>query len=155
MVVIDRATDGDLPALLALLELMTAQHESYDPFNARGDNWPERARLYLKERLSGADCYLAVARCEHEVVGLVSASVSDAPLFAEARRGVIENLAVAPAWRRQGLGTRLMQAALAWCAGAGATRAQLAVAWTNDDGRRFWERCGFAPVFVWLQRPTH
>lgn len=152
--VIDRATDGDLAGMLVLLTEMADQHEAYDPFYARGADWVERTQRYLRERLASPEDYLAVARVGHEVIGFVSAAVRDTPLFADPCRGVIENLAVAPLWRRHGLGTRLFAAALAWCHAAGATRVQLAAAWDNEEGRRFWEHCGFEPVFVWMQRPT-
>jgi ribosomal-protein-alanine N-acetyltransferase len=55
----------------------------------------------------------------------------------------INNLAILPAYRRQGLATGLMQAVLAAAAAAGCDRATLEVRRSNLAARRLYERLGF------------
>jgi ribosomal protein S18 acetylase RimI-like enzyme len=55
----------------------------------------------------------------------------------------ILNLAVAPAFRRHGMGTDLFDAALGWARGAGATHAILEVRAANDGALRLYHRHGF------------
>jgi [ribosomal protein S18]-alanine N-acetyltransferase len=55
----------------------------------------------------------------------------------------ILNLAVAPAFRRHGVGTDLLDAVLAWARGSGATQAMLEVRAANDAALRLYHRHGF------------
>jgi ribosomal-protein-alanine N-acetyltransferase len=68
-----------------------------DPY-ALADDWKDRAMVWLGENASGVIGYLGVT---------------------EPRVGVawITDLAVAPAWRRKGVATSLLEQAHAWCAG--------------------------------------
>ena len=60
----------------------------------------------------------------------------------------VTTFAVLPAWRRQGVGARLMLALLDLAAELGAAVATLEVAISNLDARRLYERFGFRPVGV-------
>ena len=56
----------------------------------------------------------------------------------------INNLAVAPEWRRRGVGAGLLVFVLGAAAAEGATRATLEVRRSNEPARRLYERFGFA-----------
>ncbi len=58
-------------------------------------------------------------------------------------RGSVYRLAVAPTWRRRGLGTQLLHAAEARLARCGATRVHAIVVGTDDGAVSFWERTGW------------
>jgi ribosomal protein S18 acetylase RimI-like enzyme len=60
----------------------------------------------------------------------------------DGRRGLIHHLAVAPAWRHQGLGRRLVQLGLAALKGAGIQKCHLVMFRDNADARAFWSRLG-------------
>ena len=60
----------------------------------------------------------------------------------------INNLAVAPAHRRRGIGAALLRAVLTEGARLGARRATLEVRRSNDAARYLYERLGFAPAGV-------
>ena len=60
----------------------------------------------------------------------------------DGRRGFIHHLVVAPAHRRQGLATRLLDAGMHALRGEGMTRAHLMVLRTNEDGLAFWRAVG-------------
>ncbi|MGZ6341888.1 MAG: ribosomal protein S18-alanine N-acetyltransferase [Candidatus Limnocylindrales bacterium] len=60
----------------------------------------------------------------------------------------VTTFAVLPAWRRQGVGARLMLALLDLAAELGAAVATLEVAISNLDARRLYERFGVRPVGV-------
>ena len=55
----------------------------------------------------------------------------------------INNVAMRPRFRSQGIGTRLMHHVLATAKGLGARRATLEVRASNDPARRLYERLGF------------
>jgi ribosomal-protein-alanine N-acetyltransferase len=67
----------------------------------------------------------------------------------------INNLAVAPAHRRTGVGAALLERALQEGAALGATRATLEVRRSNDVARRLYERFGFAVAGVRRGYYTH
>ena len=60
----------------------------------------------------------------------------------------INNLAVRPELRRQGLGRRLLDFVLEEAEKLGAPNATLEVRRSNEAARRLYERAGFAPVAV-------
>lgn len=61
----------------------------------------------------------------------------------DGRRGYIYHTAVAPAWQRQGIGTKLVEAAITAMRSAGINKAALVVFARNRSGNAFWERMGF------------
>jgi len=65
----------------------------------------------------------------------------------DGRRGFFYHLAVAPEKRRQGLGERLVTAALAAMREQGIQKCHILVFQTNDEGRQFWQKVG------WKLRP--
>jgi ribosomal protein S18 acetylase RimI-like enzyme len=77
-----------------------------------------------------------VARVGGEVVGAVLCGH-------DGRRGYIHHLAVAPAHRRRGLGTALVQRALATLERQGIAKCLAFVLATNKDGFAFWARAGW------------
>jgi N-acetylglutamate synthase len=60
----------------------------------------------------------------------------------DGRRGLIHHLAVAPGFRRRGLGRALVQRGLGALRDAGIDKAHLLVFTDNAEGRAFWERIG-------------
>ncbi|MFI5261687.1 MAG: ribosomal protein S18-alanine N-acetyltransferase [Candidatus Limnocylindrales bacterium] len=60
----------------------------------------------------------------------------------------VTTFAVLPAWRRQGIGARLLLALLDMATEMGAVVATLEVRISNLDARRLYERFGFRPVGV-------
>ncbi|HOO07798.1 MAG TPA: GNAT family N-acetyltransferase [Ruminococcus sp.] len=61
----------------------------------------------------------------------------------DGRRGFIHHMAVAGTHRRQGLGTRLVQACLEAMKAEQISKVALLVFKYNDDGNAFWEKQGF------------
>jgi ribosomal-protein-alanine N-acetyltransferase len=60
----------------------------------------------------------------------------------------VTTFAVLPAWRRQGIGARLLLALIELAEEVGASVATLEVRLSNLDARRLYERFGFRPVGV-------
>ena len=61
----------------------------------------------------------------------------------DGRRGYIYHTAVTPAYRHQGIGTALVNAALHALANEGIIKVALVAFSRNDAGNAFWERLGF------------
>jgi putative acetyltransferase len=80
-----------------------------------------------------------IARSEARIIGAVLCGH-------DGRRGYLHHLAVAPEWRRQGLGRRMVETCLGNLAGLGIQKCNIFLYTDNDSGEQFW-RCG-----GWKQR---
>jgi putative acetyltransferase len=67
----------------------------------------------------------------------------------DGRRGAIHHLAVAPAYRRRGVGSDLLEYCLRRLREAEIPRCNLFLYDDNEVGRRFWERHGWQAVSTW------
>jgi N-acetylglutamate synthase len=101
---------------------------------AEGDDRESMAR-FLK-RNPGLS---RVAVDEGAIVGVVLCSH-------DGRRGHIYHLAVDPAYRRCGVGTRLLEECLDGLRDVGVKRAIILVADDNPLGREFWKRSGWEEI---------
>jgi ribosomal protein S18 acetylase RimI-like enzyme len=146
------AGPDDLDALLELMAVLAEGHATLDLYFDPAPRWRDMIETMLIERLGSREQYVAVARCGDRLVGMVTAMLRYSPAFRESPRGVIENLVVEPAWRRGGLGTALVEAALQWSAAQGALGVELSVAVGNTGALSFYEGMGFRPVLVRLYR---
>ncbi len=77
-------------------------------------------------------------------VGLAAGRVCGAVLAGhDGRRGYLHHLAVGPAFRRQGLGRRLVERALEALQGQGIRKCHLFVLRDNGEAVAFWESAGW------------
>jgi [ribosomal protein S18]-alanine N-acetyltransferase len=126
------ASSGDLDAVL---EIEAASFTS-----------PWTREMYVAELRNVGISYCYVARDEDRtVLGFCS-------FWRVVDEVHINNLAVAPPWRRRGIGSALMAYVLDEGARLGARRATLEVRRSNDVARRLYEQLGFSPAGI---RPAY
>jgi ribosomal protein S18 acetylase RimI-like enzyme len=82
---------------------------------------------------------------------LARRALAPAPI-AEESRGHLDEIWVDPAWRRRGLGRRLVRAALEVLRVAGVTRVEVRVLHANQGALGFWDALGFEPFVDVLER---
>lgn len=87
---------------------------------------------FLKRNLN--TCF--VATNENKLIGVIIAGN-------DGRRGYIYHTAVSQEYRKQGIGTELVNTALQALKNEGINKAALVVFDRNDKGNAFWERRGF------------
>jgi GNAT superfamily N-acetyltransferase len=140
------AADGDIPALVALLAELFSLEQDFSPA-------PAKQRAGLEQLLALPDrAVVLVARDAAEVViGMVTAQlvVSTAE---GAPSAWVEDMVVANAHRRGGVGRALIDAALTWARKKGATRAQLLVDLDNAPALAYYERLGWQPTRLAVRR---
>lgn len=127
---IRRARQADLQSICAI------EHELFS------DPWDESAfqdALYLYPGL------FFVAEMGGEVIGFVSAGMEDT---GDAVYGHIMNIAVRSSSQGQGAGGKLLQRIEFECLVLGAGAVQLEVRVSNNDAQRFYQRYGYAQVFL-------
>ena len=105
----------------------------------------------VRHAISGG---LTVARTPGgDVVGFVTFAPEAGSYEQDVERGAVHNIYVEPAYRDRGVGGRLLAAAEDSLAAAGAEAVTLEVMAANADARRFYERAGYEPHRVEVEKP--
>jgi GNAT superfamily N-acetyltransferase len=136
-VVVRPAEAGEERRLLGTYEWLFA------PPGSRPRKWdPERAAAVLAEAIASPEAEILVAEAPSgELVGICTAYHElNSVRFGD--RVWVEDLAVHPERRSQGIGKRLLDAAKDWARGRGATHLELASALGRTEAHRFYEREG-------------
>jgi GNAT superfamily N-acetyltransferase len=148
-VTIRRAGLADLGAVIELLADTDALHRDALPWlfqPTEGAHW----NAFLEPFVTQADRVMFVAVAAGETLAGVTYMLlrppARAPIVKPAIVAELDSLAVNGAFRRQRIGTRLVEAALAWAKAAGATRTELSVYEFNEPARSFWASFGFETV---------
>ncbi len=114
----------------------------FAPPGTKPDAWDEkRAAVALREAIGSRDSAVLVAVDEGSLVGFLTA-YQDLHSVRFGSRAWVEDFAVHPACRSQGIGGALLDAAKAWARERGATHLELDSAETRKDAHRFYEREG-------------
>jgi ribosomal protein S18 acetylase RimI-like enzyme len=155
-VTIRRATRSDLPALGRMGALLMRTHYAFDQkrFLEPGDNAEEGYAWFLGEQLEDdTNIVVLVAEIKGDVIGYVYAALE--PISWKELRdacGFIHDIVVEVSGRRSGVGTALMEAALAWLKEQGAPRVVLGTAEQNESAQRLFARLGFRRTMVEMTR---
>lgn len=101
---------------------------------------PGRARKSLAEAIAAQDCTVLVAEASSgELVGLVTAYL-DLNSVRFGLRCWVEDLAVDPSRRSEGIGKELLDTARGWAKERAATHLELDTGLARSDAQRFYER---------------
>ncbi|MCI4364319.1 MAG: GNAT family N-acetyltransferase [Thermoplasmata archaeon] len=104
------------------------------------EGWEEnRAKAAIGRAIAGSESSFIVALSGPKLVGFASVYLDlDSVRFG--RRAWVEDLAVHPAHRSQGIGKHLLDAAKSWARARGATHLGLESSEARVDAHRFYER---------------
>ena len=148
---IRKAERGDLDSLGRLGAMLMRTHYAFDPqrFLEPVKGTERGYSAFLGGVLeSGEDCVF-VAEQDGVIVGYVYAALE--PLSWKELRGpagFIHDVAVAEKGRRAGVGTKLMEAAIAWLRDRGAPRVILWTAAPNLTAQTLFHRLGFRDTMI-------
>ncbi|MFC5909530.1 GNAT family N-acetyltransferase [Streptacidiphilus monticola] len=138
-IVFRRATEADLPAIVAMLaaDSLGVGRESPD------DLAPYREAFARVD--ADPNQHLIVADRDGTAVGTMQLTVIPGLSRRGATRTIVEAVRVHPSERGNGLGTRFMEYAVAESRRLGASLVQLTSDRSRADAHRFYERLGFVP----------
>ena len=116
---------------------------------------PEANREAILETLAAHQVAggLLVAQLEDELVGFATVTVERGSFALDSTRGVLSNLYVKPAFRNQGVGRALLEAAEAYLADRDVEVVTLEAMADNEAARRFYRRHGYETYRVAMERP--
>lgn len=149
------ATPDDESAMGRLGAMLVTQHHDFDPkrFIAPLSLLSERYGQFLVSQIERPQMVVLVADRRGEVVGYAYAGMEGSDYMAlRGPAGVLYDLVVDPGHRRQGIGTMLMEAALAALKGLGAPRVLLFTAERNRGAQAMFDRAGFRRTMVEMTR---
>jgi ribosomal protein S18 acetylase RimI-like enzyme len=119
------------------------------PVRASAEGWPVRRARYERSLADGAVLLLAAG--DEGAVGYAFAAPKPGQVNLAIERFLdVETLAVLPGARGAGIGAALMDAVRDLAAELGIEHIQLSVRTANEGALRFYERQGFAPLYVTL-----
>ncbi len=123
-------------------EVLRGYEWLFAPPGSRPSSWnPDWARVALIDAIDSDSATVLVAVEDGRVIGICSAYL-DVLSVRYGLRCWIEDLAVDPERRSQGIGARLLAAARTWAVAGGASHLELASAAARIDAHRFYEREG-------------
>ncbi len=134
MAKVRKALPGEVERVLGMYEWLFAPPGSVPP---RWD--PEHARSAVADAIADPSSGVFVAEHRGELLGLCTAYL-DMNSVRFGPRCWVEDLAVSPGHRSQGVGKALLDAARRWARERGATHLELDSAETRADAHRFYER---------------
>ena len=141
------------PILDLWLELLD-YHASFDPRYRRSPDARAGFAVHLREYVDATDRVLLVADADGEVIGFTNGLLAKyPPCLAQRDHGYLDHMVIAPAWRRTGVGTALLDRAMAWFAAQGVPTVETRIHLSNPMVRGFVEKAGFEPYMLMLRRP--
>ena len=149
------ARPADLEPLGRLGALLVAEHHEFDPerFIAPRPDLARRYGEFLVSQTTKPDMFVLVAERDGALVGYAYAGVEGNDYMAlRGPAGALYDLVVDPLHRRQRVGTRLMEAALAELARRGAPRVVLFTADKNHGAQAMFAKTGFRRTMVEMTR---
>ncbi len=139
-VIIRRATAADLESMVELLAELFAIETDFAI-----DTVKQRKGLIILLRTRTASLW--VAQHAQQIVGMVSAQLNISTAEG-ALSALLEDLFVRSEFRREGIGTRLLQAAINWAECKGAKRVQLLADQHNQRALEFYRNAGWSATHM-------
>ena len=106
-----------------------------------GKDWRWRKKRHIDADAAINAAGIFVAEEDGQIVGYISTRIDPA-----AKVGGIPNFAVLPAYQQRGIGSRLLEEAVAYLAAEGMRYARIETLAQNDVGAHFYPKFGFQEV---------
>jgi ribosomal protein S18 acetylase RimI-like enzyme len=147
--VIEQGQTADVDAIADLWVQLAADQLDHGSHLKPAANRQRIRDSLLRHAIAGT---LIVAQQDDTVLGFATCSVESGGYEQDIRRGVIENLYVVPERRDKGLGAQLLKRAESVLDERDCDMASLEVMANNQAARRFYDRQGYTPHRVELER---
>lgn len=139
------ATEADLASIASLIAELLAAVDT--PPNIDLRQAVDNCRALLKE----AAHHILVAKQGGVAVGFIHVTMRRTVLHKRAS-GLIDELVVSRDFRSQGIGKRLLSAAVDTCRKLGCCEVEVSTEMTNVRARDFYKKCGFGEEGVLLEK---
>lgn len=150
--IIRRAKNEDMAAILALMEQLIDEHRDVDPYYKEFSEYRELPE-YIEETIRDRDKLLLVAEENGKVIAYFIGAVEEAPYYsAERKIGVVADTCVDKKHRRGGILKKLFKEALPWFNSKKINYIELSVDARNSAAVAAWRKLGFGDYKLRLRR---
>jgi ribosomal protein S18 acetylase RimI-like enzyme len=149
------AAPADVPTIGRLGALLVREHHDFDPerFIAATSRTEKSYGSFLGTQLEEPNIVILVAERNGEVIGYTYSGVEGTDYMSlRGPAGVMYDIVVDPAYRKQGVGRVLVDATLDALKARGAPRVVLSTAERNAAAQRLFDRAGFRRTMVEMTR---
>ena len=149
------ATPTDASTIGRLGALLVREHHDFDPqrFIAATSQTEKSYGWFLGTQLEEPNIVILVAERDGEVIGYTYSGVEGTDYMAlRGPAGVMYDIVVDPAHRKQGVGRMLVNATLDALKARGAPRVVLSTAEQNAAAQRLFDRAGFRHTMIEMTR---
>jgi ribosomal protein S18 acetylase RimI-like enzyme len=149
------ATPADVPVIGRLGALLVREHHEFDPqrFIAASSQTEKSYGWFLGTQLDEPNIVILVAERDGEVIGYTYSGVEGTDYMAlRGPAGVMYDIVVDSAHRKQGVGRMLIDATLEALKARGAPRVVLSTAERNAAAQRLFDRAGFRRTMIEMTR---
>ena len=148
------ATAADVPAVLPMVERISALHEAWDPAKyGKLPNIAQRYEAWLTSQTTTPGSVFLVAEREGKLVAfLIATTDREIPIYKIDRYGFIHDLWVDEGYRNEGIARQMVMLAVEKFAELGVKQVRLETAGPNDAARKLFESCGFRTSAVSMLR---
>jgi len=148
-----RASSEDLQAIASLWKGLARYHEPKSKYFKLAPGAKRKFASYVRRSMKRKDVAVFVAQENSKLVGYLIAKIKEEkPVFKLRKRGAITDLFVEKGYRRQGIGRKLVEKALAWFRNRNLQFAELSVHIKNISGKIAWRRMGFEDHMILMRR---
>lgn len=152
MIKIREARNDEWNKLQDLNNMVIKDNNKYDPDIIVDWAHSDAGRSYFKELVKDSNKLCLVAETQNgTLIGYIAGSPKQID-YRISRYFEIENMGVFSQYRSQGLGTKLMKAALKWASEKGYQKAIVNSYTANTGAINFYNKCGFETIDVTLER---
>jgi ribosomal protein S18 acetylase RimI-like enzyme len=149
------AAPADVAAIGRLGALLVRVHHDLDPqrFIAAAPDTEKRYSWFLGTQLEEPNVIILVAEQDGEVIGYTYSGVEGNDYMAlRGPAGVVYDIVVDPAHRKQGVGQMLLAATVDALKARGSPRVVLSTAERNASAQRLFDRAGFRRTMIEMTR---
>ena len=147
------AATRDLDRVSALWTSITHHHQGIDPVFQMRPQADDEIRALLLTLYRDPDAEIFVYDDQGDILGICIVRIDHSPpIMRETDRAEITDLGVRESARRKGIGTRLLDEAIAWVEASGVRRIEIHVAKGNPAGQAFWRSRGFGDLMDVLHK---
>ncbi len=149
-----QAKPNDLEAVMPLVEAFAREQADQMPVNTLAENFVQFARSGMAQAIQHpAACVMLAEETggeKPEVVGYAVGMAQEPPaIFEPQMYTFVSDLYVKPEYRRQGIGTALVERVRGWGWVKGINRLSLVLP-VNSPAQRLYEKLGFKPIQTML-----
>lgn len=141
-IIIRRASEADVESIATLVVRFYMFNEEFDPAMEVSEDIKGKAIDIVRRRIESKELVL-VATQEGKIVGYVYGVVTENPLLARKKIGVLKELYVIPEERGRGVATVLIENAMKELSSMGVSYVAVEFPTRNIVARKFYEKLGF------------